>query len=35
MAKGTIAFLIIGLALSFSVFAQERVVVSYDGYAGF
>jgi ABC-type nitrate/sulfonate/bicarbonate transport system substrate-binding protein len=35
MAMRTIAFLILALALSFSVSAQESVVVSYDGYAGF
>jgi ABC-type nitrate/sulfonate/bicarbonate transport system substrate-binding protein len=35
MAMRTIAFLILALGLSFSVSAQESVVVSYDGYAGF
>ena len=35
MARRTIAFLILALALSLNVSAQESVVVSYDGYAGF
>lgn len=35
MIRGIVAFLILGLTMPFGVCAQESVVVSYDGYAGF
>lgn len=35
MIRGIVAFLILGLTMPFGLCAQESVVVSYDGYAGF